>query len=65
MRLVKKGNTKELWKGTCLRCRSEFEADKSELNIAHCPREGYAYAKEKCTECGATFHLYKARNNHD
>lgn len=54
MKLIKKGIVPEerIWKGTCRRCNSEFEAVQSELqNIESCPREHYEFCHASCEVC--------------
>lgn len=42
------------WVGMCRSCRSEFEAERRELTVKRCPREGNEYANYLCSECGAS-----------
>ena len=55
MRLVKRGNDPkfEIWKATCYRCKSEFEATQAELTITDDQRDGrFGRANESCSVCG-------------
>ena len=55
MKCTKTGSKKDsqIWKGHCRQCKSEFEAERIELNISRCPRDGYEFAHSDCSECGA------------
>lgn len=54
MKCTKQGKMKDsqIWKGRCRRCGAEFEAQRHELKVDRCPREGYEFAHADCSECG-------------
>ncbi len=55
MKCTKKGRNSKItiWKGSCRQCGAEFEAERCELNVERCPREGYEFAHANCVECGS------------
>jgi len=58
---------KDLFRGTCMKCRATVEASRKELVVRQDQREHYEYAWAKCPECGkgtsnyggVCFHLVK------
>ena len=55
MKCTKPGtkNDNQKWAGHCRQCKAEFEAQRDEINVNRCPREGYEFAHKECPECGA------------
>ena len=56
MKVIKRGikPSERIWQGTCHQCRSELEAQESEMtHITHDQREGGYFSWEKCPVCGA------------
>lgn len=59
MRLIKKGVVPDLvYRGTCFRCKSEVEVDRSDLKIEHDQREGKTFAHVVCPVCGGDLVVY-------
>jgi hypothetical protein len=54
MKLIQKGNDPKdrIWRGTCGKCKSKFEATQRELDITHDQRDG-DFAHADCSECKA------------
>lgn len=53
MKCVKSGKKRfnEMWQGRCRMCGAKFEAERHELKVDRCPREGYEFAHADCSEC--------------
>ena len=55
MKITKKGTlpSERVWVGTCRSCKSEAEAQESEMtHITDDPRERTSFSWEKCPVCG-------------
>ena len=62
MRLVKKGKDPktEIWKATCMNCKSQYEARPGELTVMDDQRDGMM-ARARCTECKQDMFFYPPR----
>ena len=54
MKCTKRGvKFREIWKGHCSICGSEFEAERCELEVKHNAIDKIEYAHESCPVCDA------------
>jgi NAD-dependent SIR2 family protein deacetylase len=62
VKLVKKGKDPktEIWKATCLNCKSQYEAERKELNVEDTQRDG-AFAHARCQVCKKDMIFYPPR----
>ena len=52
MKLISKGKPKpQTMRGTCMTCRSTFDAEPDELKVEYDQREGTSFAHAECPVC--------------
>jgi len=62
MRMTKRGSDPayETWKATCMNCKSEYEAQRRELNVQDTQRDG-SFAHATCEVCERDMVFYPGR----